>query len=94
VTSCRNLRTLRRNVLTPFAVLKCKPSKETSEICLALTACPQILLLKKDGSPYFRALKSKYEENHYEDFYLLILVIFLKISTTVFKILYFEFSIS
>jgi hypothetical protein len=32
----------------------------------------QILLLTKEGSPYFRILNNKYEEDDYEEFKLLI----------------------
>jgi hypothetical protein len=52
-----------------------------------------MLLLRKDGSPYFRIVKNKYEDD-YKEFQLLILMKFVKIHRIIFKILSFECIIS
>jgi hypothetical protein len=44
-------------------------SKESRRLVLPRTSCFfRILLLRKEGSPYFRVVKNKYEENYYEEF--------------------------
>jgi hypothetical protein len=43
-----------------------------------------------DGSPCYWVLKNKYEKDVYEKFQLLILIIFVKMRTIIFKVLNFE----
>jgi hypothetical protein len=51
------------------------------------------LLLRRVGYTYFRILTNKYEADNYEEFQALIIMIFIKIPTIIFKILKFEFNI-
>jgi hypothetical protein len=46
-----------------------------------------ILLLRKEGLPYFHVFKNKYEEDDYEE-------LFVKIPRIIFKVLNFAFMIS
>jgi hypothetical protein len=48
-----------------------------------------MLLLRKEGLPYFRVRKSEYEDD-YEESLLLILMKFAEIPTIIFKVLSFE----
>jgi hypothetical protein len=50
------------------------------------------LLLRKEGLHYSLVIKNKYEEDDFEEFQLLILVIFVKIPRIIFKVLHFEFT--
>jgi hypothetical protein len=45
------------------------------------------MLLRKEGSPYFKVLKNKYEDDDNEEFSLLIRIVFVKIPTIIFKVL-------
>jgi hypothetical protein len=49
---------------------------------------------EKQGSPYFQALNNRYEEEVYEEFQLLIQVIFVELPRIIFQVLNFEFIIS
>jgi hypothetical protein len=53
-----------------------------------------MLFLKKDRSPSFRTLENKYGEDDYKELQMLILMIFVKISRIILKLLNFEFHIS
>jgi hypothetical protein len=51
---------------------------------------PQILPPRKEGSLYFRVLTNKYQDDDYEEFQLIILMLFVKIPRLMFKVLHFE----
>jgi hypothetical protein len=50
----------------------------------------QILLLRKEGSLYSRVLKNKYEQDDYDEFWLLIVIIFVEIYRITCKLLHFN----